>query len=1362
MKISAINLREESISNIKNQSFTGLERTPDDVYKFYAPPFDREKYDILLEVCPVVEDGKGGFKIDKDFCNPITINNSYHDFKLKNSTDYPRNTVISDPNFSEYMGYRFRLVDKEDAKRAYKNLDSENKNNVFGEIETKAYINNDPGSKFKDDEFGEFTVISNRMGVTPKAGSALHVFYDSYTSNGIDRNKYNRIHFNKAGGDIDGILYKKDEKLAPFRYVMSNPYIGADTKSSHKYWSENTLRVPSQAKFKKVLTELFRDGKGYIADGAFTSHSMQSPFFQDVLKNGTKSPYYNWFKVKSGDRIKVGVFPDYIPSENPEHANAWDHIGFKIINPMGVKGYDSNKPSYIQFFDDRLASKEQQNDTKNLIESYDIPNPKDHYDITLHEDSIQPFFFELDYSDKSVRDRFSGYTNRMLTDRHKSLIQEYGEDHARIIDNLHSFFSFENYDIVEKGRAGGADYWAGSVDLVKLNLSNPNARPENVQGYYDARQYLYDTGIQWSRFAKNAFVEDIALEYAKNNAEGRKNIAEIAYKNDIEPEKLDEIYKEAQNIQTEKNLTDENASETLQDIIKDTNFRYGALDLSPQLQVVTNTPVFNEYMKSPEVNELLANFIIGTLAQMQNESGEKIIEFSQDSIEILASERNSKTFEQDSDDENAKDLKQSAYYNPKFAKLTPYGKEILKLLMPNILSYAVTKAIYPNGKITFDSENGAIVSSESLRNASLAQAGVYTTGDTNTDAKDLYKNVIRNLEDKRFIQQVGNEFANALKNTSINKCSYEGIKFANEFVKQARAGLNWRFDAAKDISDLMASSNGMRRMESAIDDMVEFWGTFIKNAREFNPSAYTVLELTDLWSYYNDNPAYYKEARKELGPNAAEEQIEARVKEIKEMDWGKYIKPDIAERMIDEKTGATTGSQYSLFFNMLSQFFSKSFESGNKTHYFADLDSVKGGLEDFIQSGPALSVLFTHKFWDNHDKPLGLSCLAVDMGAYLSRFGINTHNSQITQDDVQTAKRAAQVVIGKNPNDPTSSYDNLSSKAMVIGEMYKNAFTSILKNDKQKLDIINKAISDLAQGKFMGEEEVDFFRAEAFGQTSFDVSTRDILNQAKYLAQFEDIDWLTKDEEKGLYKKVLETVLEPAMQKLSKMTDFTCAMPGTPFFFAGFDMGSTGYEYLTKNITQQNRNLVRHEWVDPSSSEFIPKVKEYYDRLDASCALYKEYGMSAMSEGTPVILPQKDSKNFLAMLKYDKKGSNVIQVISNMGIEESSPYELSKPKSVVIPSVKIADKNGIEYKIKDAKGNNAELHRKVYDKSKAKFVDETDSNGKPVKYVVVDGELRRADGEKIVLNDTVTTFYKPLMNDSQKQLDIMKRYHIAG
>ena len=47
------------------------------------------------------------------------------------------------------------------------------------------------------------------------------------------------------------------------------------------------------------------------------------------------------------------------------------------------------------------------------------------------------------------------------------------------------------------------------------------------------------------------------------------------------------------------------------------------------------------------------------------------------------------------------------------------------------------------------------------------------------------------------------------------------------------------------------------------------------------------------------------------------------------------------------------------------------------------------------------------------------------------------------------------------------------------------------------------------------------------------------------------------------------------------------------------------------------------------------------------------------------------------------------------------------------------------------------------------------------KYVVVEGKLRRADGNKIVLDDTVTTFYKPLITSSKKHLEIMNKYNIA-
>ena len=160
MKISAIE-QQNDVKNVINQSvsFEGLERTVDNVYKFFVPPYDKEKYDILLEVCPVVEDGKGGFKFDERRSKtPITINKSYNDLRLTGVTTYPRNTIISDPNFSEYMGYRFRLVDKEDAKKAYKNINSTNTNNPFGEIESKKNIL-DAGTRVGT-QFGDFTVIS--------------------------------------------------------------------------------------------------------------------------------------------------------------------------------------------------------------------------------------------------------------------------------------------------------------------------------------------------------------------------------------------------------------------------------------------------------------------------------------------------------------------------------------------------------------------------------------------------------------------------------------------------------------------------------------------------------------------------------------------------------------------------------------------------------------------------------------------------------------------------------------------------------------------------------------------------------------------------------------------------------------------------------------------------------------------------------------------------------------------------------------------------------------------------------------------------------------------------------------------------
>ena len=57
--------------------------------------------------------------------------------------------------------------------------------------------------------------------------------------------------------------------------------------------------------FKDFNFELFKQGKGYVADGAFTSQGIQSPLVQHVLKWGEDSPFYHWLKIDG--RISLGI-----------------------------------------------------------------------------------------------------------------------------------------------------------------------------------------------------------------------------------------------------------------------------------------------------------------------------------------------------------------------------------------------------------------------------------------------------------------------------------------------------------------------------------------------------------------------------------------------------------------------------------------------------------------------------------------------------------------------------------------------------------------------------------------------------------------------------------------------------------------------------------------------------------------------------------------------------------------------------------------------------------------------------------------------------------------------------------------------
>lgn len=115
-----------------------------------------------------------------------------------------------------------------------------------------------------------------------------------------------------TGGDLDGIR----EKLPYLRGLGINalyltPIFLSET--NHKYNVKNYLQVDPQfgdnGKLKELLASAHGSGMKVIIDTVFNHCDCKHEIFQDVVKKGRKSEYYDWFFI-DGDYpdIKLGNF----------------------------------------------------------------------------------------------------------------------------------------------------------------------------------------------------------------------------------------------------------------------------------------------------------------------------------------------------------------------------------------------------------------------------------------------------------------------------------------------------------------------------------------------------------------------------------------------------------------------------------------------------------------------------------------------------------------------------------------------------------------------------------------------------------------------------------------------------------------------------------------------------------------------------------------------------------------------------------------------------------------------------------------------------------------------------------------------
>ncbi len=1184
MDLSKVNTN----NRLDNLSFQGQRTVKHESGKRYVrltpPPsvkIDNKNEELGIELIMLAEVDKKGAKYNwRSVGEPIRVNVD-HEFKNGTKTYF-------DVNLQDYWlddageyGYRYVVYKKDKSPLEDKEV-------------LRTYTDS-IGTPFNAKDNGRFTVASTRQGTPDTSGAMYHAFLDSYnalsniTNNSKDSEKsieeFRRTHFNKAGGTINGVTEKLDSDLSEYKYIMLNPTAGGGEVSSHLYHPKNNFRVPEGIGSKEDLlnlqVECFKRGKGYVLDGAFTSQGYEGLQFNHAMKWGEDSPFKYWFKNPSDDAYKLAVLSD---SDN-------SHTGIRIVNPYKAKGYDydPNMPSYIQFYDDRLTDKSQLEDKGHLITKYAKSNTDDPYEITTRQDSVLPNFFEID----PKKPPYVGLSYGLLKDM---------KDKDDILSP-----KGRSYILTRTGNAGGYTGWDGNIDMVKMNLSNHSNSPKLIEGCTQARNQMFNAARYWSEETRNAIIMDVADELNKrcdNDTETTEDItpSSKSYLNEIEKKyKLDRntlvnIYKR---ILAQTNASDEDMSDyanynigsdnkSPKDFIQEKvlNFPLESLDYSPELLAVLSTPYItprpsSKIGASASKKEIMQDAINNTVTKlspsMEKAYREQIPSIISMILRNIQDKNNLHLFDANSDS---------------ISNITPLGKYFIEMATDDIMNYIMTESLF-SGDTYADYKNSKLEYGLYGKKTENESTGRYLTlkrllpeGARNAEeeankvakmASDGMQKIINKGKD----EETFNEFCKFLSDKYL-KYNLAQYKMAEAVVDQTGAGLNWRFDAAKDVGDWDEARQGTLSSEAVWDDVISFWTPFVSELRKVNPSSYVVAEVTSLGEFNNFN-------------------------------WGKYDNQDKAENAFYQKTGATTGSNYSTFFGLYPKLFGKNVEEGNIDNY-RSIYNFMYRAQDFIQPGdykghcPSEFILGSHVFLDNHDKPRAAHLMAVDAKLFWSDF--QDWNHKLDKDHISRAEK----VLDRPYN------DNMSSKAVAVAEKYLEYFDKAASEvglSQDKKEIIKKAIKHLANGyKYKAAtsnpNDASYKRADAFGSTPFEITAPHVMEQA--CAMGLKIENLTS-------RKILDSVLEkmraPYISKMIAINELATGTVGIMTTFAGDEFAQTGSETKSKNFEVGCRNVVRHDWINENPKK---DVIDFYNRLDQTKAFAKSKGASALSNGSPVII----------------------------------------------------------------------------------------------------------------------------------------------
>lgn len=1172
-------------------SFTGFEVKKNnlgtEVYEFNFP-HDADKFDCYLEI------GNVDINDDDQFYVKDVAANDDDENRVKIGKNGTRvNLQEYGIGKNEPFAYKFILTNK-DTKEEYSQVDSGLR--VGGKS-------------------GEYNLITQMGSKIQKGGAAMLLIPDSYNvgwvynkdgkpefDTKIQKKAVNsaRLFSTKMGGTLAGM----EEKIPYWKQMgisrlFSTPLFTDDNVSYHSYWIKNAMQmsqnigsVDNYASFQK---KLFKAGINLVADGAFVNEGLEGVHFKHVLKWGEKSPYYYWFRANG---IEAGPLTLGVLSSGK------NYISHKVVNSpykyeqkedgsikISSQKYDPKKPTYVQIFDNRLASEKQKNDTKNLIEAYDNLNTDDILDINNHDDTVIPYKFEIN--------------PETYNENVKKLKQHNKKTHDKVtMDSLigtRMLAKFENFSLEEKNESG-FETWVANTDIPKINyglsqsdlkaLKNKTPKQAKeieeflIEKNFEAQDYAISSGKYWTKKTKDILLEEAAntlKNLGDNPTQIMQKINQLADDGQLPKnvkEKVSEKMVKAA-LDNSYDLPRTKRIASMKDLLLSglMDLPLDAIELGDDLVATMATPYMtNRAYQDEEVGVsrylLQRNGNPHLLEKYENEYmatnaiyTEKMLPKAEKIMKMV---------------NNAVDHQLFDTYNA-----TTLGKYVLPIVGQDIAKFMIIKALSPDAIIVKQEADGTQSYSYDYKKTKA------TTFETLGLRPETPQNEVHLLLDKMEskISKLSAQDLKPLIDTVIKRVKgtdEAGYKVAEMILDATGTGLDWRIDATKDVADMDGVNNKNVDFADAWNDVINFWGKFTDSVVRENRNSYLVAEVTDI----QDN------------------------NDIKQLI---------------QSTGMTSVANYSYFFTTLAETFGKNFEQG---YSIGNRNSkINDELKKFLESDQLQSLIYSYTFAGNHDKPRLLHCLAVDMGVFFADFNYDgTDAGKIKQS--ADAKKTAEYVLNKAHYE--IDFDKLSPKAVAVADVLKHALEASCDELSISKTEISKTIEKLVQAEKT--------RADGFATKPFEKSMEYIVEKA--------LPNLDKDQKKKLLNKSFEKALAPAMSRFEALSQFLVSIPGISTLFAGDDLGMTGYEGKCKNDYHQNRNALNWDWLNDVNKKF---VQEFNKRVNSVMQLRSKPELEPLNTGTPYLLEQQIPKGssgtpITGLLRQGSNGAMTVSLLNAAGV----------------------------------------------------------------------------------------------------------------